>query len=167
MMESGNIYSYSAELLSGKEHSLANYKDKVVLIVNTASQCGFTPQLAGLEDLYQKYKAKGFAVLAFPCNQFGKQEPGSSDDIMEFCQVNYGVNFPVFAKCEVNGESALPIFDYLTNALPGLMGIKSIKWNFTKFLIDRNGAPVSRHAPQTVPASLSGEIEKLLSQGVD
>lgn len=156
------IYEFSAETLQGKTQSLAEYKGKVVLIVNTASKCGFTPQYAGLEALYEKYKDRGFVVLGFPCNQFGGQEPGTASEIEQFCQVNYGVKFPMFGKIEVNGPNAHPLYKFLTSARPGLLGTEAIKWNFTKFLIDKNGNPVKRYAPTTKPEEIAPDIEKLL-----
>lgn len=156
------IYDFTAATLSGKEQSLADYKGKVVLIVNTASKCGFTPQYAGLEALYEKYKDRGFVILGFPCNQFGAQEPGSASEIEQFCQVNYGVKFPMFGKIDVNGSNAHPLYKFLTSAKPGILGTEAIKWNFTKFLVDKNGNPVKRYAPNTKPEDIAGDIEKLL-----
>ncbi len=157
------IYDFTAATLGGKEKSLAEYKGKVVLIVNTASKCGFTPQYAGLEAIYEKYKDRGFVVLGFPCNQFGAQEPGSETEIEQFCQVNYGVKFPMFGKIDVNGSNAHPLYKYLTSAKPGILGTEAIKWNFTKFLIDKNGQPVKRYAPNTKPEDIADDIEKLLN----
>jgi glutathione peroxidase len=134
----------------------------VLLIVNTASACGFTPQYAGLEALYRKYEPQGLTVLGFPCNQFGAQELGSAAEIGAFCEKNYGVTFPMFAKVDVKGAGAHQLFQYLTQAKPGILGTEAIKWNFTKFLIDRNGDPVARYAPQTKPEELEGPIKKLL-----
>ncbi len=156
------VHDFSAVTLDGKPRKLADYKGKVLLIVNTASQCGFTPQYKGLEALYEKYRDRGFAVLGFPCNQFGQQEPGSEAEIAEFCAVNYGVTFPMFAKVDVNGESAHPLFKFLTKAQPGLLGTESIKWNFTKFLVDRDGNVVKRYAPTTEPKDIAADIERLL-----
>ena len=156
-----NFYDHSAKNLQGNEIGMDNYRDKVVLIVNTASECGFTPQLEGLEDLYKKYKDEGFVVLGFPCNQFGKQEPGDEKSIAEGCVVNYGVTFPMFSKVDVNGKETHPLFKYLKNELGGLLGSK-IKWNFTKFLVDRDGKPVKRFAPITKPESLEKDIKRLL-----
>ena len=138
---------------SGDKLALADKLGKVVLVVNTASKCGFTPQYDGLEDLYQQYKDRGFEVIAFPCNQFGAQEPGSAEDIAQFCKINHGVTFPLMEKVDVNGENASPLFDWMKKEAPGLMGSKSIKWNFTKFLIDR---------PSDAPAGIASDIEKLL-----
>ncbi len=159
---STSIHEFSAELLGGGTQPLADYAGKVLLIVNTASQCGFTPQYAGLEALYERYRERGLVVLGFPCNQFGAQEPGDASDIAIFCQKNYGVSFPMFARIEVNGDNAHPLYQYLKKAAPGLLGSEAIKWNFTKFLVDRAGHPVSRHAPTTSPAALAAEIEALL-----
>ena len=157
-----SIYDYKANSLEGKEVSLSDYRGKVVLIVNTASKCGFTPQYAGLEELYKAYEDKGLTVLGFPCNQFGAQEPGSSTEIGAFCQKNYGVTFPMFEKIDVNGGNAHPLWTYLKGEKPGLLGTKGIKWNFTKFLVDREGHVVSRFAPTDTPASIKPAIEKLL-----
>ncbi|MFZ5628584.1 MAG: glutathione peroxidase [Spirochaetota bacterium] len=156
------IHEFSAATLGGKEKSLAEYKGKVVLIVNTASKCGFTPQYAGLEAIYEKYKDQGFVILGFPCNQFGAQEPGSETEIEQFCQVNYGVKFPMFGKIDVNGSNAHPLYKFLTSEKPGILGLEAIKWNFTKFLVDKNGNPVKRYAPNTKPEDIAGDIEKLL-----
>jgi len=156
------IYNYTATTLTGEEVGLEAWRGRVLLIVNTASQCGFTPQYAGLETLYKKLEPQGLSVLGFPCNQFGSQEPGSEAEISQFCQKNYGVTFPMFAKVAVNGPSAHELFQYLTRAKPGLLGTEAIKWNFTKFLIDREGEPVARFAPQTKPEELEAPIAKLL-----
>ncbi|PUA20578.1 glutathione peroxidase [Glaciimonas sp. PCH181] len=161
--DTANIYNFTVERLDGTPTTLSEYRGKVVLIVNTASNCGFTPQYKGLEEIYNKYRAQGFEVLGFPCNQFGAQEPGNAEEIGAFCEKNYGVNFPLFAKINVNGEQAAPLYQYLKNAAPGLLGIEGIKWNFTKFLINKDGTVFDRYAPQTKPESLSGDIEKLLS----
>jgi len=142
--------------------SLGDFAGQVLLIVNTASRCGFTPQYAGLEQLQRRYGAQGFSVLAFPCNQFGAQEPGDAAEIAHFCTIRYDVSFPVFAKLEVNGTGASPLFEHLKAAAPGLLGSKGIKWNFTKFLVNRDGAVVSRHAPTAKPEDLAAEIEALL-----
>ena len=156
------IHEFSAATLDDKEKSLAEYKGKVVLIVNTASKCGFTPQYAGLEAIYEKYKDQGFVILGFPCNQFGAQEPGSETEIEQFCQVNYGVKFPMFGKIDVNGSNAHPLYKFLTSEKPGILGLEAIKWNFTKLLIDKDGNPVKRYAPNTKPEDIAGDIEKLL-----
>ena len=152
-----NFHQHTATSLSGEPVPMADYAGKVVLVVNTASHCGFTPQYAGLETLYQKYAARGLVVLGFPCNQFGKQEPGSADDIAQTCHINYGVSFPMFAKIEVNGAAAHPLFRYLKKALPGVLG-ERIKWNFTKFLIGRDGKPIKRFAPFTKPEKMETAI---------
>ncbi|MFC4184353.1 glutathione peroxidase [Saccharococcus thermophilus] len=157
-----SVYDFSAKTIRGEEQSLADYKGKVLLIVNTASKCGFTPQYKELQELYEQYRDRGFVVLGFPCNQFGHQEPGTEEEIKQFCQANYGVTFPMFAKVDVNGESAHPLFQYLKEKAPGVLGTKAIKWNFTKFLVDRNGNVVARFASQTRPSELKSEIEKLL-----
>lgn len=157
----GDFHQLSAASLRGQQIDMADYTGRVVLVVNTASQCGFTPQYAGLEALYQKYKDKGLVILGFPCNQFGQQEPGDADEIAATCQINYGVSFPMFAKVEVNGPGAHPLFQWLTRALPGLLGRK-IRWNFTKFLIDRNGKPLRRFAPITKPEKIEDTIRVLL-----
>ena len=156
------IFSISVKTIAGKQQSLAAYKGKTMLIVNTASQCGYTPQYKGLEELHRTYGGRGLAVLGFPCNQFGAQEPGSEAEIASFCEKNYGVTFPLFAKVDVNGDSAHPLFAYLKKARPGLLGSEAIKWNFTKFLVDPEGNVVERYAPQTEPRELAGAIEKLL-----
>jgi glutathione peroxidase len=156
------IYDMSVKDIHGKSVKLDHYKGKVLLIVNTASKCGFTPQYKGLEALHQKYEAKGLAVLGFPCNQFGAQEPGSEDEIASFCEINYGVTFPLFAKIDVNGDAAAPLYQFLKKAKPGLLGSEAIKWNFTKFLVDREGNVVERYAPNTEPAAIAADIEKLL-----
>ena len=155
------FYSFKAVSLKGKEISMDQYKGKVVVIVNTASKCGFTPQYADLEKLYQQYKDKGLVILGFPCNQFGKQEPGTAKDISEGCLINYGVSFPMFAKVDVNGENAHPLFSYLKSALPGLI-TNRVKWNFTKFVIDAEGNPVKRYAPITSPLKMEQLIVPLL-----
>ncbi len=159
---STSIHEFSAELLGGGTQPMADYAGKVLLIVNTASQCGFTPQYAGLEALYERYRERGLVVLGFPCNQFGAQEPGDAGEIASFCQKNYGVSFPMFARIEVNGDNAHPLYQYLKKAAPGLLGSEAIKWNFTKFLVDRAGDVVQRYAPATAPDSIADDIEKLL-----
>lgn len=156
------VYEFKALALDGQEIDLGSYKNKVLLIVNTASKCGFTPQYAGLEKLHQELGARGLAVLGFPCNQFGAQEPGDSAAIGSFCEKNYGVSFPMFAKIEVNGSGTHPLFQYLKEAAPGVLGSKDVKWNFTKFLVDKNGHVVKRYAPNVEPASLKADIEELL-----
>jgi glutathione peroxidase len=156
------VYDYSGTRLDGTEESLDRYRGRVLLIVNTASQCGFTPQYAGLEALYEKFEDSGLTVLGFPCNQFGAQEPGGETEIGAFCEKNYGVTFPMFAKIEVNGPHTHPLYKYLKDAKPGLLGSENIKWNFTKFLIDRVGEPVARYAPQTKPEDLENPVKALL-----
>jgi glutathione peroxidase len=156
------VYEFSAKRIDGQTESLADYKGKVLLIVNTASKCGFTPQYAGLEKLYTEFKDRGFVVLGFPCNQFGKQEPGSEQEIAAFCTSTYNVTFPMFAKIDVNGDNAHPLYKYLKSDRPGMLGSEAIKWNFTKFLIDANGKPVKRYSPQTKPEDIRADIEALL-----
>jgi len=158
------VYGFTAKSLDGKDLSLAQFQGQVLLVVNTASKCGFTPQYAGLESLYEKYCADGFSILGFPCDQFGHQEPGGESEIGAFCEKNYGVKFPMFAKIEVNGDGAHPLYRYLRHEKPGLLGSERIKWNFTKFLIDRRGEPVARFAPLTKPESLDPRIEALLAE---
>ncbi len=160
---SSELYQFSVQTLSGKPVSLDAYKGKVLLIVNTASKCGFTPQYEGLEKLHQQYKDRGLMVLGFPCNQFGGQEPGEAAQIQEFCQANYGVSFPMHAKVEVNGEQAHPLFRFLKHEAKGVLGTEAIKWNFTKFLVDKNGRVINRYAPATKPEELSRDIEALLA----
>ncbi|TAK09531.1 MAG: glutathione peroxidase [Candidatus Manganitrophaceae bacterium] len=157
-----SIYEFKARTIGGEEISLDQYKGKTLLIVNTASECGYTPQYAGLEALYKKYRDRGFAVLGFPCNQFGRQEPGTEAQIQAFCQKNYGVTFPMFAKVDVNGDRAHPLFDYLKKSLPGILNTEPIKWNFTKFLVDRSGKPIERFAPATPPESIQKAVESVL-----
>lgn len=156
------IYQFEAELLEGGTQSLSEFEGKVILIVNTASKCGFTPQFHGLENVYEKYKDQGLVVLGFPCNQFGSQDPGSNEEIGEFCQRNYGVSFPMFAKVDVKGPEAHAIFRYLTRETKGFIN-RNIKWNFTKFLIGRDGQILGRYAPTTKPESLEADIEKALA----
>jgi glutathione peroxidase len=156
------IADFTATKPNGEEINLADKLGKVLLIVNTASKCGFTPQYDGLEALWRKYKDQGFEVVAFPCNQFGGQEPGSADEIAEFCKVNFGLSFPLMGKIEVNGPGATPLYDWLKNEAPGLLGSKAVKWNFTKFLIDRQGKVVRRYAPADKPERLAKDIENLL-----
>ena len=158
-----NIYQFEAELLEGEVKQLADYKGKVLLIVNTASKCGFTPQFAGLEKLYEKYKDQGLEILGFPCNQFGGQDPGTNKEIGSFCQRNYGVSFPMFAKVDVNGPTAHPLYQYLTTEAKGILGSQSIKWNFTKFLINQKGQVVKRYAPIVKPEKIAKDIQRLLA----
>jgi glutathione peroxidase len=157
-----SVYEFSPKDIQGSEKSLGEYKGKVLLIVNVASRCGFTPQYTGLEALFEKLKDKGLVVLGFPCNQFGHQEPGDEASIQAFCDTSYAVKFPLFAKVEVNGERAAPLYQFLKSSKPGLLGIEAIKWNFTKFLVDRNGKVVERYAPQTKPEEIEADILKLL-----
>lgn len=156
------VYDFSAKTIDGKIKKLADFKGKVLLIVNTASHCGFTPQYKGLEALHQRFAKRGFAVLGFPCNQFGAQEPGPESEIAEFCETNYGVTFPLFAKVDVNGDNAHPLYRHLTSAKPGLLGSEAIKWNFTKFLIGKDGKVIGRYAPTTKPEEIAADIEKAL-----
>ena len=156
------IADFTVTTNRGEELALAEKQGKVLLVVNTASKCGFTPQYDGLEALYQQFKDKDFEVLGFPCNQFGAQEPGSADEIAEFCKVNFGVTFPLMQKINVNGPEASPLYDWMKKEAKGLMGSTSIKWNFTKFLINRDGEVVKRYGPQDTPASIAKDIEKLL-----
>lgn len=157
-----SIYEFSAKNIKGEEVSFEDYKGKVLLIVNTASKCGFTPQYEGLEKLYQKYKSQGLEILAFPCNQFGKQEPGTEEEIAQFCDLNFKVSFPLYSKVDVNGEGAHPLFKYLKSELKGIMGTEGIKWNFTKFLVGKDGTPHNRYAPKDKPEALEEDIQKLL-----
>ncbi len=156
------IYGFSTRTLTGEPLKLADYAGQVLLLVNTASECGFTPQYAGLEQLHRKYASRGLAVIGFPCNQFGGQEPGDAVAIGAFCEKNYGVSFPLSEKIEVGGEGAHPLYRYLTAEAPGVLGTKAIKWNFTKFLVSRDGATIERYAPTTKPVELEDEIERLL-----
>jgi len=157
-----SIYSFPARTLAGEPVTLEPYAGKVLLIVNTASECGFTPQYAGLQKLYDDYAMRGLVVLGFPCNQFGRQEPGDAAQIGSFCEKNYGVTFPMFEKIDVNGANAHPLYRWLTGEAPGLLGLEAIKWNFTKFLVDRDGNVVKRYAPVTKPEAIAADIEKLL-----
>ena len=156
------LSDFTLPLLSGKDQPLAAYEGKVVLVVNTASKCGLTPQYEGLEALWRQYGEKGLVVLGFPCNQFGEQEPGTAAEISEFCEVNYGVSFPIFAKIDVNGSGEHPLYAWLKSSAPGIFGTESIKWNFTKFLIGRDGKVIERFSPDTQPADISGAIEQQL-----
>ena len=157
-----SLSDFTLPLLSGQTQNLADYVGKVVLVVNVASKCGLTPQYTGLEALYKQYQDRGLVVLGFPCNQFAGQEPGSDAEIAEFCEVNYGVSFPIFSRIDVNGDDAHPLYVWLKEAAPGILGSEAIKWNFTKFLIGRDGAVVERYSPTTEPADIAGDIEKLL-----
>jgi len=156
------LHEFHAKSIDGSEVSLSQYRGKVLLVVNVASRCGFTPQYSGLEKLHEKYKHLGFSVLGFPCNQFGNQEPGSESEIKSFCETNYAVTFPLFAKVDVNGPNAHPLYQFLKDALPGVLGTKRIKWNFTKFLVDREGRPLKRYGPQQKPEALEEGISKSL-----
>ncbi|MFO0759874.1 MAG: glutathione peroxidase [Byssovorax sp.] len=158
------VHDFSAETLRGASQSLADYKGRVLLIVNTASKCGLTPQYKGLEALYEKYKDRGLVVLGFPCNQFGAQEPGSAEQISSFCEINYGVTFPMFAKIEVNGPGTHPLYVHLKAEGPALLGLRDIKWNFSKFLVNKQGKVVDRYAPTTSPEAIAKDIEKLLAE---
>ena len=158
-----SLSDFEARSLAGKTVPLKQYAGRVLLIVNTASQCGFTPQYKGLQALQDKYHAQGLDVLGFPCNQFGAQEPGGADEIGAFCERNYGVSFPMFEKVDVNGSQAHPLWKWLTGEAPGLLGLEAVKWNFTKFLIARDGSVFKRYAPQTDPAAISADIESLLA----
>ena len=157
------IYDFEAQQIDGKSVPLANFKGHPLLIVNTASACGYTPQFAGLEQLHKEYGGKGLVVLGFPCNQFGSQDPGSNDEISQFCQLNYGVSFPMMAKIDVNGGGAHPLYKWLTKEAPGVLGTTSIKWNFTKFLVGKDGTVLKRYAPTDTPESLKKDIEKALA----
>ncbi|WP_243290809.1 glutathione peroxidase [Bacillus sp. FJAT-47783] len=159
-----DLFDISVRKANGQEISLRQYKGNVLLIVNTASKCGFTPQYKDLQALYEQYNKQGFDILAFPCNQFLNQEPGSNDEIESFCQLNYGVTFDVFAKCDVNGEHAHPLFRFLTERAPGAFRTKAIKWNFTKFLVDRDGKEIKRFSPQTNPRDMKNVIEQFLTK---
>ncbi|HNB20901.1 MAG TPA: glutathione peroxidase [Candidatus Melainabacteria bacterium] len=159
-----DVYEFTAKSLDGKDIDMAQYKGDVLLIVNTASQCGFTGQYAGLEQLHKDYASKGLKVLGFPCNQFGAQEPGSASEIGTFCQKNYGVDFQMFEKIDVNGKDAHPLYKYLTSSAPGVLGTENIKWNFTKFLVGRDGKVFKRYAPQVEPKDMNKDIEELLAK---
>jgi glutathione peroxidase len=157
------IYDFEARGIDGKNVPLKQYQGKVLLIVNTASACGFTPQFGGLEELHQQYGKQGLVVLGFPCNQFGAQDPGSNDEIAQFCQLNFGVSFPMMAKIDVNGPSADPLYQWVTAEAPGVLGSKAIKWNFTKFLVGKDGQVIRRYAPTDAPAALAKDIEAALA----
>ncbi|MBC7608633.1 MAG: glutathione peroxidase [Polaromonas sp.] len=162
-MSTNTVYDFEAKDIGGNDISLAAFKGKVMLIVNTASKCGFTPQFGGLEDLHKNYADKGLAVLGFPCNQFGSQDPGADVEIAEFCQMNYGVSFPMMSKIDVNGPAAHPLYKWLAAEAPGLLGSKAIKWNFTKFLVGKDGQVIKRYAPLDKPADMSKDIETALA----
>jgi glutathione peroxidase len=157
-----SVYHFTVKNIKGEEVSLEQYKGKALVIVNVASKCGFTPQYKGLQAIYEEYKDRGLVVLGFPCNQFMQQEPGTNEEIASFCEMNYGVTFPMFAKIDVNGENAHPLFKYLCEQAPGLLGSKAVKWNFTKFLVDKDGNVVERFAPQTSPEGMKQAIESVL-----
>lgn len=163
MSSTDTIYGFEATNINGKTIPLEEFKGKVMLIVNTASKCGFTPQFGGLEELHKSYAGKGLAVLGFPCNQFGSQDPGADGEIEQFCQLNYGVSFPMMSKVDVNGPAAHPLYKWLSAEAPGLLGSKSIKWNFTKFLVGKNGEVIRRYAPTDKPADLAKDIEAALA----
>ncbi len=158
-----SVYDFSANSIQGKTINLNQFKGQAMLIVNTASACGFTPQFGGLEELHKSYGPKGLVVLGFPCNQFGSQDKGSNGEIAEFCQLNYGVSFPMMEKIDVNGSGAHPLYQWLSAEAPGLLGSKAIKWNFTKFLVGKDGAVLKRYAPTDTPASMAQDIEKALA----
>ena len=158
-----SVYDFTCLTSTGEEKSLGDYKGKVLLVVNTASKCGFTPQFKGLEEMYEKYRDQGLEILGFPCNQFGNQDPGSNEEITEFCQLNYGVSFPMFGKIEVNGSGTDPLYEHLKAEAPGALGTKRIKWNFTKFLVDASGNVVRRYAPVDKPEAIAKDIEALLA----
>ncbi len=158
-----NIYEFTCRTMSGEDKPLSEFQGKVLLIVNTASKCGFTPQFAGLEALHEKYADQGLAILGFPCNQFGRQDPGSNEEIQEFCQLNYGVSFPMFSKIEVNGPETAPLYQFLKEAAPGALGTKAIKWNFTKFLVNRDGKVIRRYAPKDTPEKIERDLQQLLA----
>ncbi|MBQ0753139.1 MAG: glutathione peroxidase [Gammaproteobacteria bacterium] len=157
-----SVYDFSAPTINGQDVNLDQYRGKVLLIVNTASKCGFTPQYKGLQALHEKYKDQGLQILGFPCNQFGKQEQGNESQISEFCELNYGVDFQMFSKIDVNGSDAHPLYQHLKQAAPGLLGSKAVKWNFTKFLVNKDGDVVKRYAPTDTPESLEKDVAKLL-----
>lgn len=161
--DSKTVNDFEARQIDGQNIALSEFRGKVMLIVNTASQCGFTPQFGGLEELHKTYGGKGLAVLGFPCNQFGAQDPGTDSDIASFCQVNYGVSFPMMSKIDVNGPTAHPLYQWLSAEAPGLLGSKSIKWNFTKFLVGKDGKVIKRYAPLDKPADLAKDIESALA----
>ena len=158
------VYDYKVKDINGKEVAMSDFKDKVLLIVNVASTCGFTPQYKGLQDLYEKYSKDGFEVLAFPCNQFGSQEKGSEQDIKEFCTKNYAVTFPIFSKVEINGNKAEPLFKFLKQQIKGFMGTEAVKWNFSKFLVDQSGNVIKRYGSMDAPESIEADITKLLAK---
>jgi len=160
-----NVHDFKAKDIQGREVPLRDFEGKVLLVVNVASQCGYTPQYPGLQALHERFKDKGFAVLGFPCNQFGAQEPGTEKEIKSFCETSFGVTFPLFAKIDVNGENAHPLYRYLKEAKPGLLGTEAIKWNFTKFLIGRDGEPVKRYASKDTPEGIAKDVENMIGGG--
>lgn len=162
-MSAASLHEFKVKNANGQDVSLSEYKGKVVLVVNVASKCGFTPQYDGLEALYKKYKERGLVVVGFPSNQFGAQEPGNNDEIQQFCRMNYGVTFPVMGKVDVNGDQAEPVYDFLKASAPGILGTEAIKWNFTKFLVGKDGKVIQRYAPQTKPEEIGADIEKALA----
>jgi glutathione peroxidase len=164
-MSASSIYEFEATDISGKKKRLSAHKGKVILVVNTASACGYTPQFAGLEKLWEDYKDQGLVIIGFPSNEFGAQDPGSNEEIASFCQINYGVSFPMMAKVEVNGSNAHPLWDWLKGEAPGLLGTRNIKWNFTKFLVDKSGQVIARYAPADEPEKLRADIEQALAAG--
>lgn len=159
-----SLHAFKVKNAQGNETDLSQYKGKVVLVVNVASKCGFTPQYEGLESIFEKYKEQGFVILGFPCNQFGAQEPGSDQEIQQFCKLTYDVNFPVMAKVDVNGDAAAPVYQFLKSESPGILGTEAIKWNFTKFLVGKDGKVIDRYAPQTKPEDIGKDIEKALAK---
>ncbi len=161
-MTSKTIYDFEVKNIEGKTTSLAQYKGKTLLIVNVASKCGFTPQYKDLEEIYREYKDQGLEILAFPCNQFGAQEPGDAEEIKNFCSLSYDVSFPLFLKIDVNGDAAAPVYTFLKESLPGILGSKAVKWNFTKFLVDKDGVPHARYAPTDKPKDILKDIKKIL-----
>ena len=160
-----SVYDFEARNIDGNAQKLDQYKGKALLVVNVASKCGFTPQYKGLEQIYRKFKDRGFEILGFPCDQFGHQEPGNEEEIKQFCSTTYDVSFPMFAKVDVNGEKAHPLYQYLKHEKPGVLGTEKIKWNFTKFLIDKNGKVMERYAPTDTPAAIAKDLEKVLAAG--
>ncbi len=162
MENNKNFYNYEAKTNSGEQISLDKYKGKVVLVVNVASKCGFTPQYKGLEELYKNNKDQGLVILGFPCNQFGSQEPGNDSEIQQFCSLTYNVSFPIMSKIDVNGSNTAPVYDYLKSSAPGILGTKAIKWNFTKFLVGKDGKVIKRYAPNTEPSEIEADIKKAL-----
>ncbi len=158
-----NLFSFTVKSAQGTDYNLSQHQGKVVLVVNVASKCGFTPQYSGLEELYKKFGSEKFMIIGFPCNQFGAQEPGSDSEIQEFCQMNYGVSFPVMSKVEVNGSDASPVYTWLKKSAPGILGTEAIKWNFTKFLVGKDGKVIKRYSPQTEPAEIESDIQAALN----